>query len=135
MLPENALMDCWFENEKKQGEKLKLWLDDIRNPPDDTWVWVKNAKDALELFRTGPVSIASFDFNLGGAPSRDYDWLAPNGGQLLQAMAAENLGPEEELQIHTDNERAANQMVLIAAEIALRRQKKFRVAINMEFRK
>ena len=113
---------------------MKLWLDDVRPPPDETWMWVKSAQEALDLFRDKEVTIASLDFNLGGAPSRLYDWLAPNGGQLLQAMAVENLGPEEELRIHTDNKRAADQMVLLATQIALHRPKRFRIVVDDQFK-
>jgi hypothetical protein len=46
---------------------MRLWLDDIRDPahlgrPD--WVWAKTAKEAVDLFRTGDVSIASLDHDL-----------------------------------------------------------------------
>lgn len=26
---------------------MNLWLDDVRLPPSNEWVWVKTAKDAL----------------------------------------------------------------------------------------
>jgi hypothetical protein len=27
---------------------MKLWVDDLRTPPDDSWTWVKNPYDAIQ---------------------------------------------------------------------------------------
>jgi hypothetical protein len=51
---------------------LKLWIDDIRNPPDETWEWVTTSDAAiavLKLFKEMPFidrEAASFDHDLGG---------------------------------------------------------------------
>lgn len=46
---------------------MKLWLDDIRDPakfgrPD--WIWVKTADEAIEMLKTGIVTVASLDHDL-----------------------------------------------------------------------
>jgi hypothetical protein len=46
-------------------EKLKVWLDDIRPPPDDSWTWCKTGIRAIvQATFIGIVEI-SFDHDLG----------------------------------------------------------------------
>lgn len=45
-------------------EKINLWLDDIRTPPDG-WVWVKTVEQAKELLLKNVVRRASLDHDLG----------------------------------------------------------------------
>ena len=96
---------------------MKLWLDDVRTPPDETWTWVKSAQEALELFRQpNVVDIASLDHHLGGAPSKPYNYLAASGLQLLWQLRSERLQSKQELFIHTDDSMAGKQMMLVAAQ-------------------
>src|SRR5438309_1594271 len=44
---------------------MKLWLDDIRPTPDDTWTWAKTVPEAIDLLKTGEVTYASLDHDLG----------------------------------------------------------------------
>jgi len=45
----------------------KLFLDDIRFPPDDSWEIVRSSKEAIEwLKRNGCPDYMSFDHDLGG---------------------------------------------------------------------
>jgi len=47
---------------------VKLYIDDVRNPPDDSWVVARTAKDAIEILDSGLViSEISFDHDLGEA--------------------------------------------------------------------
>lgn len=44
---------------------MKLWIDDVRPPPDG-WVWVQTLDDAMAAYQSeGPTEI-SFDHDLGG---------------------------------------------------------------------
>ena len=43
---------------------MKLWVDDIRLPPDG-WVWAKNYDQAIDLLKTNEVSNLSLDHDLG----------------------------------------------------------------------
>lgn len=53
---------------------IKLWIDDIRNPPDETWEWVTTSEAAIATMRffneDGMRGIershVSFDHDLGG---------------------------------------------------------------------
>lgn len=45
---------------------IRLWLDDVRKPPEEGMVWIKNAREAIELISDGVVKFISFDHDLGG---------------------------------------------------------------------
>lgn len=45
----------------------KLYIDDIRNPPDDTWVVCRSSQEAFDTLSTkGIPEFISFDHDLGG---------------------------------------------------------------------
>ena len=44
---------------------MKLWIDDIRVPPDECWHWAKSSKEALDVLGCDVCEI-SFDHDLGG---------------------------------------------------------------------
>jgi hypothetical protein len=43
----------------------KLWHDDVRRPPDDSWLWARTNEDAIEILRAGGVTEISLDHDLG----------------------------------------------------------------------
>lgn len=45
----------------------KLWIDDDRPPPDETWVWVKTETEAMGYWHkhAGDTAEVSFDHDLG----------------------------------------------------------------------
>ena len=45
---------------------MRLWIDDIRPPPDDSWTWAKTSADALEHLHDDDVVELSLDHDLGG---------------------------------------------------------------------
>jgi hypothetical protein len=56
---------------------VKIWVDDIRTPPDDTWKWLKTSAEAIEWLEDSKVlcketsaaynaEIMSLDHDLGG---------------------------------------------------------------------
>jgi len=49
---------------------MKLWLDDIRKPPDTTWTWVKTADEAIAELKKGEVAAISFDHDLCHSASK-----------------------------------------------------------------
>lgn len=51
---------------------MKLWIDDLRSPPEDNWVWAKNSVEALARLAQSVmpefhITEISFDHDLGGA--------------------------------------------------------------------
>lgn len=60
-----------------RGMSYKLYLDDIRNPPDNTWVVIRNFTDALNyVLSHGAPSFVSFDHDLGNeSVDNGYDFV------------------------------------------------------------
>ena len=44
---------------------MNLWLDDMRTPPDEEWVWVRTPEDAIAILDAGRVRRLSLDHDLG----------------------------------------------------------------------
>lgn len=44
---------------------MKLFIDDWRNPPDDTWIVARDYDEAIKCLETGLISEISFDHDLG----------------------------------------------------------------------
>jgi hypothetical protein len=51
---------------------MKLWIDDIRTPPDNTWTWAKSYSAAVDFLRYGTVDEVSFDHDLGEDSKSGY---------------------------------------------------------------
>lgn len=51
---------------------MKLWVDDVRTPPDESWQWASDAENALYLLRMFHVEELSLDHDLGDGAS-GYD--------------------------------------------------------------
>jgi hypothetical protein len=47
-----------------KGETMKVYLDDLRTPPDG-WILVRWPEDAIKLLKTGEVTDISLDHDLG----------------------------------------------------------------------
>ena len=43
---------------------MLLWLDDVRYPPTNKWLWVKTAQEAIDVLKSGNVQFASLDHDL-----------------------------------------------------------------------
>lgn len=52
---------------------MKIYLDDIRNPPDDTWVVCRTAEEAINLLWVYKVHEISLDHDLGKDRKTGYD--------------------------------------------------------------
>ena len=65
---------------------IKIWIDDIRTPPSDEWVWIKSVDDAiteiiydeLNVEYVGEIYLISLDHDAG-----DY---ASNGGDYIKFL-------------------------------------------------
>ena len=44
----------------------KLWVDDLRPPPDNTWHWATTSDEAVQLLQDKCISELSLDHDLGG---------------------------------------------------------------------
>jgi hypothetical protein len=44
----------------------RVWLDELRPPPDDTWTWARTVEDVIALLDRGDVRDLSLDHDLEG---------------------------------------------------------------------
>ena len=57
---------------------MRIWLDDVRPPPGDSWTWAKTSDEAIALLRytEEPIEEISLDHDLGlydtGIPVAEY---------------------------------------------------------------
>lgn len=60
---------------------MKIWLDDVRNPPDSTWTVCRTAYDAITLIlrHKSGIEFISFDHDLGSPD-------APNGNHVAKVI-------------------------------------------------
>lgn len=49
----------------------KLWVDDSRRPPDETWDWAKTSAEALEMLDAALYETVSLDHQLGQLPTAE----------------------------------------------------------------
>ena len=82
-------------------EQMRVWLDDIREPPEG-WTWVKTAPECIELLKTGQVTHISLDHDLGTdhcvSPNNGYDVA-----KWIEEAAYNKSIPMISCRLHTQN--------------------------------
>lgn len=83
---------------------MKLWVDDLRPPPDETWEWAKTSQEAIGYFEVfgemgEDIHVMSLDHDLGdGDTARAVVlWLCENGwgeGMTVYVHARNPVGRE-----------------------------------------
>lgn len=90
---------------------MKIWLDDLRPPPDVTWYWAKTSQDALSNLMSygSECTHISLDHDLGNLDDRDgcgHDVLA----YLEEASASGGYWFRHYLRVHSANPVASARM-------------------------
>lgn len=97
---------------------VKLWHDDIRRPPDDTWLWARTNQEAKTIFMQHRVIEVSMDHDLGlheydpDVPDADLQrgWDTENDGvKLVDWMVCHQYLPPR-ITIHSWNPDGARRM-------------------------
>ncbi len=100
-------------------EKKRLWLDDVRPAPDESWLWVRTAREAIDALTNSAWEEVSLDHDLGppaagtGMDVLDYleresvDW---SDGQV----SVEGVRIPKSIKIHTMNTAVWLRMVTLA---------------------
>lgn len=77
---------------------MKLWIDDMRTPPDATWTWAKSYKLAIAFINSMLVTEISFKHDLGeektGRDIAEY---------IAERVATKNDLPAMDWKIHSAN--------------------------------
>lgn len=106
------------------SETVKLWHDDIRRPPDDSWTWARTNREAMLVLLNKEVVEASLDHDLGmheSDPDEPEAYLmrgaSPEGSgfDLAIAMYALRCVPPK-VTIHTWNIERAEWMAGVLRE-------------------
>ena len=77
---------------------MKLWLDDVRLVPDDSWTHTVTAEQCIELLSTGKVTRISLDHDLGCGRATGYVVAC-----WIEAHAADGTLPRLGMGIHSQN--------------------------------
>jgi hypothetical protein len=80
---------------------MKLWLDDLRTPPEG-WTWAKTVEEAIPHLKTGEVTEASLDHDLGEGIDEGY--------ALVLWMAEHDTWPKESISVHSSNPPGVKRM-------------------------
>lgn len=66
---------------------MRLWLDDVRKPSDDSWTWCKSVEEALAFVKANACEEWALDHDLGGQAAHygqgPYDYAAPTGTSFV----------------------------------------------------
>ncbi len=73
---------------------MKLWLDDLRPPPEG-WMWARTVEEAMPHLRSGEVAEASLDHDLGEG--------VEEGHRLVLWMAEHGIWPTQAVSVHSSN--------------------------------
>jgi hypothetical protein len=98
---------------------MRVWLDDVRVPPNG-WTWVKTSADAIALLAAGGVEEISLDHDLGDddAFGTGYSVVC----WIEEAVATRGFAPPK-MQIHSANIVGRARMEQAIASIERRRHR------------
>jgi hypothetical protein len=73
----------------------RVWLDDVRPPPDDTWTWARTVEDVIALIDRGDVGDLSLDHEVGEGERE--------GREVCLWMAEHDTWPAATIAVHSAN--------------------------------
>ncbi len=108
---------------------MKLFLDDLRSPPDATWIVVRTAEAAIKELQKDHITFASLDHDLvdghypwnAGHPYPDNDVLvkrtgAMTGLNVVLWMKENKFWPVIGVVVHSQNDVGRERMMRIITE-------------------
>jgi hypothetical protein len=100
---------------------MKLWIDDLRTPPDESWRWAKNSYEALGILRaeySALVGLASIQTDELTAVSFDHDLGGEDTSRPVMLWMAEYGFWPKTVYVHTMNVVGADYLMGIANRYA-----------------
>lgn len=79
---------------------MKIWLDDVRDPPTNDWIRCTTIDQVIDYLQTTEVTDMSLDHDLGCDINGN---LLPTGYDLCKWMMENNKWPTKMLGIHSKN--------------------------------
>lgn len=108
--------------EEALEDQVRVFLDDLRSPPDGTWVVVRTAQAALDLLKAGGVSEISLDNDLGDGEPEGY--TVANWIERQTFMNPDFRVPK--VRVHSANAVARARMTFIVERIEAEAQRRAR---------
>lgn len=97
----------------KPKSKQKLWVDDTRKPPDNSWQWAKSAREAEAILSSNKIKEISLDYDLylieGDDKSKNYE--AATGADVAAWAKRHDLLPST-VYIHSANPAGISEIKL-----------------------
>jgi hypothetical protein len=81
---------------------MKLFVDDVRFPPEENWMLARTYRDAIYYLKTGAVRVLSLDHDLGDASRSGYD--------IAMYMLAHKIWPDK-IYVHSYNPVGASNIM------------------------
>ena len=78
---------------------MKLYLDDIRDAPDKSWLVCRTAPEAIRQLQKGNVAIISLDHDLGSGQPTGYDVMK----WIEKEVFTNKFTPPLIMQVHSGN--------------------------------
>ena len=76
----------------------KIWLDDVRPPPDNSWTWIKDGATANQIVQRFDVDEISFDHDLG-----DVFWNGYLIAKTIEHLAFNGMNKRIKWNVHSAN--------------------------------
>lgn len=92
---------------------MKLWHDDVRPPPDNSWAWAHTNREAITILKTCSPRECSLDHDLGARPEDGIlaRGSSPDGSGLdLVKWMVENDCVPDVVNIHSWSEPGSRRM-------------------------
>lgn len=91
---------------------MKLWVDDFREPPDDTWIVARKVQPAIRLIATQNITVISLDHDIENRP--DDETFQPVAYFIGEKYNSDTFWADElEVTIHSDNPVGAKELIAI----------------------
>lgn len=80
---------------------IRIWIDDVRTPPSDEWVWIKTVNAAKRyIFNVSPYGVADIMLSI----DHDAGDFACDGGDYIEVLNwLEETGRNYPIRIHSMN--------------------------------
>lgn len=83
---------------------MKIWVDDIRTPPDDTWEWFKTSQEVINEFENAKWYNAVHGNKIGyDIMSLDHDLGGDDTSRRIVLWMCENEFWPDEVRVHSAN--------------------------------
>ena len=105
---------------------MKLWLDDVRDPAYHGrigYVWAKTYFEAIEYLRTGEVTIADLDHDLGILSTLGYINKELTGYDVVTWMEMSGIWPKDGVFVHSMNPVGKRRMEQVINKYYLTKRK------------